>query len=729
MAKLRPRARIIRTIGDQLISGPEAAIIELVKNAYDADARSVLIKLSPDSPEHEGGQIAVCDNGHGMTYEDVVGRWFEPATDEKMKRNLSPGGRRMLGAKGIGRFAASRLGKTTDLRTWSSKNGRMEETTVSINWEDFSAEKYLDSIDIPIEKSPSKNRVAGVEILIGELRDAWSKPRLERLIRELRRVASPSLTERTFSIHLDLTDFTKSGSGFDGATLLKEANFDFGAPGSDTPDPTEIVPFRVYDHADYTIDGSFDEHGAFVGTFTNHRGDGSAQELNVPAQPPDPDQAGCGTISVRINIYDRETDAIANLFERMGLNFSEIGIRAARRILTDNSGIALYREGFRIRPYGEPENDWLELESKRVQNPSKKLGISQVSGRIEVGSETESGLVERSSREGLEHNGAFSRLKNLVQVLLTHAEDRRLDFREKAGLSRKATGDLSTTRSLATLPEVRKEAAKAPSPFKARLERAIEKDAAALSASLEELDAYQKLLQSRAALGLVVAQLIHEGRRILNPLSQAVRALTEDSDHLLANSQLGDIARRHLPENLRVMSTGTRELSRLIKRLDPLSGRRRGSPRDFDARDIVLSSLELFADPMKESGILLDDSGLSQTRAYGYAEDLQAATMNIIENGIFWLNSTDDSYERRLTISSLNSPGMASISISNNGPPIDAAYLPRLFQAGFSLRSEGTGLGLAIAREACRASKGDLTYDESADETTFVISLPAAKIA
>lgn len=727
MAKLRPRARIIRTIGDQLISGPEAAIIELVKNAYDADAKSVLIKLSPPSPDTNGGQIAVCDNGHGMSYEDVVGRWFEPATDEKLKRNLSPGGRRMLGAKGIGRFAASRLGRKTVLRTWSSKDQEMEETVVAVDWEDFSADKYLDSIDIPIERSASRNSVSGVEMTISDLRDTWSKSRLERLVRELRRVASPSLTEKSFSIHLDLSDFTTEDAGFDGSEVLRKANFDFGAPTEENGDPTTIIPFRVYEHADYTLEGVLSDDGAFLGTFTNFRGDGAAQELSVPAPASDQDHSPCGSVSLRINIYDRETEAIESLFGRMGLNFSEIGIRAARRILTDNSGIALYREGFRIRPYGEPENDWLELESKRVQNPSKKLGISQVSGRVEVGSEAESDLIERSSREGLEHNGSFSRLKFLIQGVLTHAEERRLDFREKAGLSRKPTGDLNTTKSLATLPEVRKEAAKAPSPFKARLDRAIEKDSAALSASLDELDAYQKLLQSRAALGLVVAQLIHEGRRILNPLSQAARALTEDADHLLSTAPLGEVARRHLPEHLRVISTGTKELSRLIKRLDPLSGRRRGSPRNFDVRELIVRSLELFTDPVKDAGITVDVSNLAPARAYGYPEDVQAAAMNIIENGIFWLNSLDSSSERDLMISTDSSKDSIHVLVSNNGPQIDPTYIPRLFQAGFSLRSEGTGLGLAIAREACRASKGDLIYDETKEDTTFIISIPAAK--
>ena len=100
MAKLNPRARIIRTIGDQLISGPEAAIIELVKNSYDADSEKVLVKFKKDDQKRLS--IIVKDSGHGMTASEILNDWFEPATDIKVNNSKSrSGARRVLGAKGI----------------------------------------------------------------------------------------------------------------------------------------------------------------------------------------------------------------------------------------------------------------------------------------------------------------------------------------------------------------------------------------------------------------------------------------------------------------------------------------------------------------------------------------------------------------------------------------------------------------------------------------------------
>jgi DNA topoisomerase VI subunit B len=169
---LRPRARIIRTIGDQLISGPEAALIELVKNSFDADSPVVTIIIIPRGPSAPTGEILVSDEGHGMSKSEIIERWFEPATDDKLRRRISPGGRSMLGAKGIGRFAAARLGRFTRVEsTYQNGNSRCL-VTVNIDWNWFTADKYLDQIDVPVEEAelPPKGKVTtGVSLFISDL--------------------------------------------------------------------------------------------------------------------------------------------------------------------------------------------------------------------------------------------------------------------------------------------------------------------------------------------------------------------------------------------------------------------------------------------------------------------------------------------------------------------------------------------------------------------------------
>ena len=725
MAKLRPRARIIRTIGDQLISGPEAALIELVKNAFDADSPTLAMKITPPSASCPMGSIEVTDHGHGMTYNDVVERWFEPATDEKLKRNVSPGGRTMLGAKGIGRFAASRLGSKTILQ--SATVVENETVLVQIDWDLFTSDKYLEDIEIPILRKIENSSLptSGVQLVISDLRDVWTKKRLSNLIRELRRVAAPAADNQTFEIYLDLKDFTVASVGFDGPSLLQELNLGTSStePFSDSPENL-IVPFRLQDHSDYKLDGVFDVNGAFAGSFTVSRGDNLVQPISVPPPALGPDELGCGPLNVHVNVYDREATAIEDLFVRMGLNFTDIGIRAARQILTDNAGISIFRNGFRIRPYGEPENDWLELERMRVQDPSRKLGLSQVSGRIAIDSEIVSGLIERSSREGLEHNGQFERLKALVRGVLIHVEQRRVDFREKAGLSRKRSADVAQVKELATLQSVSSAVTKLPPQFQDAVRKAIAKDVSALAASLEEMDEYQKLLQSRASLGLVVAQVIHEGRRILNPMSTAARSIFDQRDWLLETSRRGELSRAQLPDHAQILQDGAKSMSKLFKRLDPVSGRRRGKPAPFPILDAIQSSITLFKDSIDDGDIKVDMDDIDVDKAFGYVEDFQAAFLNIIENAIHWLNVAG-STDKTISIMAKKFGKSIRVAILNNGPLIDDSYIPRLFQPGFSLRSGGTGLGLSIAREACRASKGDLVYNNGGTEPCFIIHFPA----
>lgn len=731
MATLRPRARIVRTIGDQLISGPEAALIELVKNAFDADSPDVRIKLTPRSAILPVGAILVSDRGHGMSMADIETRWLEPAADEKAQRRFSPNGRRMLGAKGIGRFAASRLGSKTILKSVvSSLKSVSEEVLVQIDWEAFSAERYLDEVDIPMLGPKSTDAVeSGVCLCITDLRDEWTRKRVENLIRELRRLITQSDIDNPFALYVDLSDFTTFNGGFEGKEVFKALNADILDTTldeeGDIDEQWRVIPFRLHEHADYHLHGTFDWQGNFLGVFKIDRGDGEESPLNVNAPPITLDEVPCGEVDLKLAVYDREADSIESLFRRMGLDFDRIGIRAARQILTSNAGIGIFRHGFRIRPYGEPENDWLGLETQRVQDPSRKLGISQVSGRVQINEEELSGLVERSSREGLEHNGSFTRLRNLICGVLIHVEQKRQGFREKAGLSRKKRSDIGEAKAAASLKAVKRAAEALPEDFRIKFEKAIERDVAQITSTLEEIDEYQKLLQSRASLGLVVAQVIHEGRRILNPMASAAKILLDNQTQLLDQTPRGEILRRQLPDHVQNLHGGTRDLSRLFKRLDPVSGRRRGRPGHFDIPEAIRSALSLFSDTIGSSHIKTIEAFDNAGQAYGYAEDFQAAALNILENAIHWLqiNPKDD---RELNVVALRSKWTVEVKIENNGPPIDPEYIDRLFEPGFSLKTGGTGLGLSIAREACRASKGDLRYEDGVN-TAFTIVFPTSQ--
>ena len=149
---------------------------------------------------------------------------------------------------------------------------------------------------------------------------------------------------------------------------------------------------------------------------------------------------GCGELTFDIRVYDREVDAIDQLIRR-GLkdkNDNYMGKREARDLLNEYNGIGVYRGGFRIRPLGDPGFDWLKLNSKRVQNPSMKIGVNQVIGYVKIQDEELSGLEEKSARDGLRENQAYQNLENITADIIVQLESRRFEYRRKAGLSRPA---------------------------------------------------------------------------------------------------------------------------------------------------------------------------------------------------------------------------------------------------------------------------------------------------
>ena len=144
---IRPAGRHILTIGKDLIQDNYAAVVELVKNAYDADSPDVNIEFKKSS-DRIGYSIVISDHGHGMDREDVINKWLVPSTEDKIKRHSSPNGRPLQGNKGVGRYAASILGEDMLLET---VNLTGEKTTAYLQWKDFEQAQYLDDVPILIE--------------------------------------------------------------------------------------------------------------------------------------------------------------------------------------------------------------------------------------------------------------------------------------------------------------------------------------------------------------------------------------------------------------------------------------------------------------------------------------------------------------------------------------------------------------------------------------------------
>ncbi|HIL56832.1 MAG TPA: histidine kinase, partial [Rhodothermales bacterium] len=169
-ATMRPRARLISLIGEDLISDEPVAVVELVKNAYDADADRVTIRFEGDDP-NAPERVVVEDDGDGMTLDTVLGAWFEPGTVAKRVRKSSDRGRVYQGAKGIGRFAAARLAELLFMETVA--RGEKEGTVALVDWGAFDEDSYLDAVTVDYEVRPIGDLDHGTRLTLETLRKGW----------------------------------------------------------------------------------------------------------------------------------------------------------------------------------------------------------------------------------------------------------------------------------------------------------------------------------------------------------------------------------------------------------------------------------------------------------------------------------------------------------------------------------------------------------------------------
>lgn len=713
---LRPRARIIRTVGDRLISGPIAAIIELIKNSHDADASFVRISFFP--PLKKGkGTIIVEDDGHGMSFEDIKDKWMEPATLDKKQRKKSPNGRNMLGSKGIGRFSAARLGNFLTLETvhLSGKKSKRFKTTVKdIDWDVFEKTEYLDEIEFT-SQSEETNQKSGTKLTISSLRDEWTQKYIENLYLELRKMIAPdsSNNDNPFDIFLDLSECKESTTGWNGTDIVDE----------DTSWRVEPIP--LLDACDYKVTGAFDINGHFSGSIEIKRGGLKPEKIELPAPKlTEPYEASCGEVVVSFYIFDRDKDAIMDMAKRA--NLGDTDYKKARTMLNDIAGVTIYRDDYRIRPYGDNENDWLNLDKQRVQTPTR-IGHDQVSGYIIVDDEEKSGLTERSSREGFEDGPEFRRLKSLItNLFVKEINAKRSKFRKKIKSDKDGTEDsIKQAKVLANLSWVEEILENLPEKNKKSAKEKLAKKSAKLVRYIESIEEKHAILEAKVALGMIVSEVIHEGRTPIHFIKTETTRLIKWWSELFSDKNAKSEKVQETNLIVKGLYENAEKLKDLLDTLSPLSGIKRNKPTKFSPNKLVMDIFYIFRSRINANNIedaVFNEEGIDEI--LGYKQDLQPAISNVIDNAIFWLENSETT-NPYIHIHILKEGKNCVFKILNNGPAVPEQYVDNIFDIGFGLKENGSGLGLPIARETLSRGNGSIEYiDNSQGEVGFEIKFP-----
>ncbi|MHB9853642.1 sensor histidine kinase [Streptomyces krungchingensis] len=715
-AYLRPRARLMSTLGEELISNERVALTELVKNAYDADASLVVIRF--EAPLEEGaGSIEVWDDGHGMSPETVRGTWLDIATPHRHRTPRSEKlGRRVLGAKGIGRFSAAKLAHVTSVTTRRSGG---EEVALRIDWGDFAQEDaYLDQV--PIECMVGSPEVFTV--------DGKSQELLDGAIRELH--AGGNCTSPAPSAPTD----PEIGEGPHGTVVRLEGlrqNWDVDSIQAlkrtlsrllPPPPPTELQvsdqpEFAIYvktppgelqhlsgfvsasealAHPHYQLIGTVDEGG--FARLTLRAAEDVPEVFVERSLRQDQKRPSCGPIKLDIRAWDLDSRSLLQLLK---LDFGARNISEIRSLIRANSGVTLYRDGFRVQPFGEPEFDWLRFDQRRVNNPTLRLSNNQVVGFVYITADGNPLLQDRSHREGLIDTPEYEELKTLIHHAVTEMETWRYKLRRPAspagpidepfvvsaggrGHGVFETFDLGPLRDVVARRH----------PDDAVLGRALDEATETINEGVRKVQEILSQFSRLATLGTLVDVVLHDGRTALSHIAFVLRSLkklverTRDQDADLSAA----LEKTHTD-----FSAQEKALDRLFTRIEPLSGRRRGRPREISLHETIAEAVSVHEADIRRQGITVTIGG-DDVRVTAEPGDITQVIINLVGNSVYWLSTVSEEAERSILIETeRTAEGEVDINVSDSGPGVREEIKDLIFDTYFSDKPDGIGLGLSIA--------------------------------
>lgn len=653
-AKMRPRARLISLIGEQLISDEPVALVELVKNAYDADATCVEISFQGKNPERPD-TIIVSDDGVGMNLETFLKGWFEPGTVLKHESSISPGGRKYQGAKGIGRFAAARLARSLILE---SKMDTVEEGIfLMLDWGKFDEESFLDEISIDYEVRPLSDLKHGTRLILEGLRKTWTPEDYEELYSRLSRLVSPFGEVVDFKIFLEIPGCPQ----FSG----------------------EVQPPALILQPKYLLRGTLDEKGTFSGNFLvdghlmnkflNHKLGGKDA---IPI---------CGPFQVEIRAWDRDRPGLEPLMERYSMSIQEI-----RRTLNNYCGVSIYRDGFRVYPYGQKGNDWLNLDIRSRQNPPRNLANNQIVAAIRISRENNPGLEDRSTREGMILNEEHAALGKWFIEILSLLEDGRYKLRPRRDSTEQVEPLFEAFDISSVVQHAQKELGK-----KHPVAVVITETEKQIKEGVERIqEVFSRLLMS-AGLGHMVDIVIHE---IGSPLGKINRQLA------IMENRLGTVLQKEYKKQFLPMINSIKgwleQIYNLRQRLDPQTPAKRGRASTFDVLEEINDDFELYKALIQKQGITYKISYTKRPIIVKMSRaSLSQILVNLIDNSIFWL----------IRDKGVGSGGRIHVFVepleegfrllfSDDGPGVSEEDRLRIFEPYFTRKPNGMGLGLYISR-------------------------------
>lgn len=682
----KPRARMLLQLGDQLIKNESVALVELVKNSYDADATHVEIILS-DIDNKDIGQIIIKDNGWGMDLDTIINCWLEPGSDSKSQivdvGKRSPKGRLPIGEKGIGRFGVHKLGSKIELITRKSGG---KEYVVRINWNDFSHSKYLDDVPVSVVELDQPKTFIGDEhgtlIRINGLNKSWTRGEVRNIKRTVNSLSSPFESSDSFDANLtcqghedwmegmiDWKDIKKYAIYHFKAVLVDDGVIHFEYDFLPWDSMSKISPYSlVWDQS--LPEEKYDNVKLKLISESRYLTCGD-KEFSLCD-----DNTEIGKVQFEGYIFDRDSFVL-----KLGVSDKQ----GFKEYLDTNGGIRVYRDGLRVYDYGEVGNDWLNLDIRRVNQPGKKLSNNIILGAISLDRQKSKSLIEKTNREGFVENKAYTLFRNSILHVLNIVETLRFEdkshIRQLYGPTAKSEPVLNVIGDLKKFVDEKIREI----PIRNRINKYL------LKIEADYKIVCDNLLKAAGA-GLNMSVIVHEVEKIIAEVSLVLKK-EKASDRAI-----------HLVEHLSSLIDGYAEIIR------------KSDKKTENLIKIIDDSLFNTEYRLRAHGVQVDHSyqgykGSSKIKASRSL--LIGAIMNVIDNAIYWLEKSKR-LDKKIYVGLYEDDSYINIIFADNGVgfllPTDSITQPFV-----SAKQDGIGLGLHIASEVLLAQNGLIRFPDFND--------------
>lgn len=661
-ATFRFSTDILRRLGEELNPSLDQSVIELAKNAHDADANSCNISLADVTSA--GGSLTIIDDGDGMTVEEIKDNFLMLGKSPKLGKTLTRHGRKIAGSKGLGRLAALRAGTQVTVRTRSRKAPALENE-LQIAWADFDNADAVDAVPLEIKTSSSSvNVTSGTTIKISGLTRGVTRKEVHQLARALLLLADP---------------FTDNQGSF--RPTLASVEFD---------DLAELVERKYFDDAEYHLISKVDEDGIASAQVVDWRGEvlfkvdhaglrRSNQGSKYLCPPADFD--------LWIFILNKET------FQTRSSNIKDV-----RTWLREFGGVMLYMNDIRVPPYGDAGNDWLDMNLRRTRSPEERPGTNTSLGRIRVTDE-QAILKLKTDRSGVIEDQAFADLKRFAQDALDWMARERLQIAETRRQRRREKAPIRTEKSIQGVKDII-EIASAVEP---ELRQAFEQYENARNSEERALREEVQLYRTLSTAGITAATFAHEtSGGPLKVIDRAVSTVRRRIANLV--SPVPD----DLNKPLDSIKSSVTSLSAFSDTTLGLVDRDKRRAERVEVHYVLRRVIATYRPFLRER-----DTTISLDLAEGgpYLRSSVAAiesiVVNLLTNSLVALMQSTVS-ERRIEIGTIIEAEMLEVIFADNGTGIVDFSADEIWLPGVTSRLGGSGLGLTIVRDTISDLGGDI---------------------